>query len=205
MDAYLNWPAVVLIVSLVALLLFRNEIRSLLSRLKKLSKDEAIFSDQATANQARGLDADAAEEVLKTLNGQVLIEQEERIRKDLSDRGIEDHAQRERVLVRFLALWQTVAALEQVNARIFQSQIRMLHAANDSTDGLTTDEVMPYFEWSLSDESEKNDPGRFEEWVGFLVRSRLIVQDENRYKITPIGRELLVYQIHHGHPGPKLM
>jgi hypothetical protein len=205
MEAILNWPTATLVIALSAFLLFRKEIGSLILRVQKISKSEATFADQATANQSRSQDFEAAEEVLKTLNGQILVEQEERIRADLNARGIEDPTQRERVLVRVLAVWQLVAAFEQVNARIFSSQISLLHAANDSPNGLTRTQVIPYLEYSLADETEKDDPERFDEYVGFLLRNRLIELNGENYKITPLGKELLVYQIHHGHPGPKLM
>ena len=206
MIEYLTWPAVVLVFGLMAMLLFKEELRTLIGRTKKITKDGVTFDKgNNSQNYSAAPDAAAAEELLRTLNSQVLTVQEQRILEDLNTKQIVEPDQREKVLVRFLAVWQLIAAFEQINARIFSSQVQLLHAANDSRDGLTRDDIRQYYEFSIGEHDDDEAAYGIEGYLEYLISNHLIVQESTLYKITPIGRELLVYQIHHGHPGPKLM
>ena len=206
MIEYLTWPAVVLVVALLGMLMFKQELRALIRRTEQITKDGVTFDKESRSQKySAQSDGAAAEELLRTLNSQILTAQEQSILEDLGAKKILDPEQREKVLVRFLAVWQLIAAFEQINARIFSSQVRLMHAANDSADGLTRDEIRPYYEFSIGDHSDDETTYGIEGYVKYLITSHLLVQEGDRYKITPIGRELLVYQIHHGHPGPKWM
>lgn len=198
--AVLAWPAVVLLLGLTALLLFRSPIAALIGRTRKVGKTGLeTFESQPTQPTAEKKGVD---EYFKTFENPLLLEQEERIVKDLKERGIDVAADREKTLVRALASTQLVLGFELVYGLIWASQVAALRFLNPRSEGTSTDDLLPFYEAGKAAYPLRYESYSFEQWLGFLRASNLILQKDSHVFITVAGREFLKYMIALGKTGP---
>lgn len=198
--ATLAWPVVILILGLVSIFTFRAQIGGLISRTKKLGKGGIeVFDSQPVqpTEEKKGV-----EEFLRTFDNPLLIEAEQLILKDLKDRKIDTPADREKALIRALAANNLVLHFERVHGLIWASQLASLRYLNSHDDGISVQDLMPFYESGKAELPTWYENYPFDKWLGFLIASKLLTKQDSRIFITVAGREFLKYLIATGKAGP---
>lgn len=185
------WPIAISIIAIFALFLFKKDISALLGRTQKIGRDGIQTSlpqiQQSTERES------AVEVLMKEFSSVALREEEENIRKDLEIRGLSSQQDKINLLIKHLAINQLALHFERINSVIWGSQIALLQHLNSCIDGDSSSMLRIFY-----DNAAKNYPDTFasypfEQYLQFLVAFNLIIQRGERYFITALGREFLVY------------
>src|SRR6266568_2992240 len=196
----LAWPVVVLVIVLVLIFLFRAEFGALIARTKKVGKG-GLETYEGQPPQPKD-DSKGVEQFFRTYDNPLLLEAEGLIMKDLKDRKIENHADREKTLVRALASSQLISHFERLDRGIWASQLALLRGLNTREGGTEAHELMPLYEDAKTNYPSWYQDYSFEQWLGFLRSFNLVTQKDSRYFITVAGREFLKYLIAVGKAAP---
>ena len=198
--AILAWPGVVLIIALVGIFAFRAQIAALISRTRKLGKAGLETFDAQPAQpteEKKGVD-----EFFRSFDNPLVVEAEALIAKDLRDRKIETPADREKALVRALAVSNLIQHFERVHGAVWASQLACLRYLNPRDEGADIAELSPLYEAAKADYPSWYENQSFERWLGFLRVFNLILERDSRVFITVAGREFLKYLVAVGKAGP---
>lgn len=193
------WPLVVLLLGLVAIVVFRAPLSRFLDRAQEIGKTGIRA---ATAKQLPETvpDRSKADELLKSFDNSLLVKHETWIRRDLSNRKIDEPAERERVLLRLLAGAGIALYFERTYATIWGSQIAALQVLNVAGDGGTDPELLrPWYDQAAAQNPVIYAGYPFESWLGFLEKWRLVTKTEGRVAVTLEGREFLKFIVHQGY------
>lgn len=194
---FLAWPAVVLILGIVSIFVFRQPLARFLDRAEKIGK-EGIQA--ATSVQASGVEVkpSPADELLKAFDNALLVEREKFILAELERLHIGPGSDRERVLIRLLASLSLVQSFERTYTLIWGSQITALQFLN-SAGAVPAQFLRPWYDQAAARESEVYDGYTFDQWLGFLQASLLILRSGENVSISLEGREFLKYLLHQGY------
>lgn len=188
---HLAWPAAVLIIALFFMLLFRKNISSLLERTQKIGRD-GIQTSPAQIQQATERES-LVRELMREFDSIVFREQEESIRKDLENRGLNNPQDKINLLVRLLAINQLALHFERINSVIWGSQISLLQHLNSRADGDISTALKFFYDSAAGLYPATFASYPFEQYLQFLVAFNLITLQGERYFITNLGHEFLVY------------
>jgi len=183
----MSWPLVALIVIVFFMVLFKKDISLFLGRTQKIGKD-GIHTLTVQIQQDPEKES-LTEKLMKEFSSIILREQEDTIRKDLEGNNQQDKIN---LLIRRLALNQIILNFERVNAVIWGSQIAILDHLN-SRNGDTTETLKTFYDSMARIYPDTFANYSFENYLNFMVGFNLITQQQNRYFITNLGREFLVY------------
>ncbi len=199
---FLAWPAVVLVLGVIAICVFRQPITRFLDRAQKIGKSgiEAAASAQASGVEVKPSPAD---ELLKAFDNALLLEREKFIRTELERLHIDSNPDRERVLIRLLAALALVQTFERTYTLIWGSQISALQFLN-SAGSVRVDLLRPWYDQAAAREPELYSTYTFGQWLGFLEASLLIARTGDSAAISVGGREFLKYLLHQGYALYKL-
>jgi len=196
----LVWPIVVLIIAIVVIILFRIEISRLIARTKSVGKGGLeTFENQPTQprDEKKGI-----EKFLQTYDNRLLLEAEELVLRDLSEKEIDLPADREKALIRSLASTSITLHFERIYSLIWASQLAFLRFLNSRDQGADVTDIEPFYESGKRDKPVWFENYPLESWAGFLEASNLILNRDSRYFITVSGREFLKYLIIAAKAGP---
>ena len=196
---YLAWPAVVLLLGLVAIFHFRDPLTRLLDRTKKVGKTglETVGSSQEGEIQVK---PSAGEELQKLFDNQLLVQRETFIRTELDRLGIAPGNDRERLLVRLLAAATIAHSFESAYFVIWGSQIAALQFLNSAgVSGVDAALLRPWYDQAAARDPERYQGYSFDQWLGYLQGNLLILRQGNHVAITLEGREFLKYLLHQGY------
>ena len=192
----LVWPAVVLILGLVALFIFKKPLERLIDRTQKVSKSD-LETGQAIQRASEQTPVSKANELLKEFDNALLVKREAEIREWLDKAQFPPGGDRERVLIRHLAGLTVIMIFEKIYFQIWGSQIAVLQFLNSSgPTGVQPDFLRPWFEQAAAREPEAYTGDTLERWLSFLESFFLITRAGNNVVITLEGREFLKYIIH---------
>ena len=210
------WPISVclllLILGLVVLLQHRESIGRLIGRTTSIGKGglttaevTALATQTDTKSVAR---PSAAEELLRSFDNQLLVEQEKLITDFLADKEIFDTAERERVLVRYLASSYIVTRFEAIYAGIFGSQVQALQSLNQNPGvGLSTELMQGWYTVGMVGYphiyGEDGTGYAFGQWLGYLYRWNLVTMVGTIAHITVAGQEFLRYLVSSSYSADK--
>jgi len=194
----------ILILGLVILFRHHDAIGRFIDRTRHVGKAGVTTSDTtALAAQSEVKESiskpSAADELLKTFDNQLLLEQERLITDFLDKQNVHGSAERERVLTRYLASSYLVNRFERIYYGIFGSQLRALEMLNaNAPHGLPVATVVAWYELgkagypSLYGESGEYT---FERWLDYMRRVNLIATVDDKAHVTVFGNEFLKYII----------
>jgi hypothetical protein len=111
---------------------------------------------------------------------------------------------RERFLLRTNATLFWIGVFEITHAVIFGSQLKALHDLNTRAEGMTVDELRPYFEQGLQTVPSEYRDRTFDAWLAYIRDGVLIRQTADRVWITVRGQEFLKYLIARQYPLDRL-
>lgn len=202
------WPfsvcALILVLGLVILFQHRDAIGRFIDRTKHIGKAGVTTSDTtAIATQTETKDIakpSAADDLLRSFDNQLLVEQESLIVNFLNERNILDSKDRERVLTRYLASSYLVNRFEAVYAGIFGSQLQALQMLNQSAAaGLSTAALEGWYNIGVAGHphlyGNNGENYAFGQWLGYMYRRTLLTMVGNDAHITLFGQEFLKYII----------
>ena len=129
------------------------------------------------------------EKFLQTYDNPLLLEAEQLVLSDLSEKNIVSPADREKALVISLASANITLHFERIYSLIWASQVDFLHFLNSRNQGAEVADIEPFYESGKRDKPVWFENYPLERWVGFLETSNLMLKRDSRYFITVGGRE----------------
>lgn len=206
--SFVTWPIVILVLGIIAIVVFRDEFRSLIARTERIRAPGIGFEagvDQ-TKPDALAKDAapDAAEELHSMLDNQLVVEQSSLITTDLERRKVSP-GEREKFLVRLTAAISLAWQFETIYHAIWGSQIELLQALNPiAPRGLPATHIKHFFEGGAKRFPLMYKNYSSDQWLQFLISNALVVADgAAAFVITTKGREFLKYLIERGYGTQK--
>lgn len=196
---FLAWPAVALILCLVAIFTFKKPLERLIDRTQKVGKS-GLETSQAIQTDSEQHTVSKAEQLLKEFDNALLAKREAEIQQWLEQAQLPTGGDRERVLLRYLAGLSIVTTFEKIYSLIWGSQIGVLQFLNSAGQvGVEPEFLRPWFEQAAAREPETYAGDTLERWLGFLESNLLIAKAGPNVVITLEGREFLKYLIHQGY------
>jgi hypothetical protein len=181
-------PIVVVIFFLV---FFQKNIRALIDRIERMKHKDTEVQAPVPTQKPIDTKPDSTDELLKALESPVLQREENAIRKDLDSRGNID---KEKVLIRYCAAMALSLWFERINALIWGSQIYILEHLNTIRTGTHKDEIKRlFFEDATTKYPSFYASYSYEQYIGYLKVSRLIIEQNEILMITDTGIEFLRY------------
>ena len=184
-------------VALVAIVLFRKQIASLMSRIRKGAGAEFDPPPQPKEPSSDILpkadEATASLPFSKTPTTRAL---EDAIRQWPYVASVTDPVAREQVLIALLSRAILVVVFEQVEAVIWASQINLLTHLHVTPDGASREDLKHYFyEPAVSPHPEMSASFSYDSYLNFLASFNLVRVSEGQVHITNEGSEYLVWRV----------
>ena len=194
-----SWPQLVLILSLIFMLVFRNKIANLIDRIIKIGKDGMAFAEakqippETLPINFHGNDKNN-QSIPPTIE-----KNRELIKHNLSRDTHSDH-QKIVNLSDELALVYFLLRCERVYANIFGSQIQLLvQLKNVSNIGLSTSAIEHHFNGLLKLHPDFFSGTDVNGYMSFLIQAELVIVNDNFYCITDFGKDFLMSLQKTGH------
>jgi hypothetical protein len=185
--------------AIIAVLIFKKEIGRFIERTKTITKDGVVTDTNALATQEVKNIAkpSAADELLKSFDNQLLLEQETLITDFLGQKNVHAPAERERVLVRYLASAYIINRFEGIYHSIWGSQLRALEVLNEGEpQGLPRHALEAWYEVGRTGYPERFTNYPFDDWFRYLQGMTLVfVAADGQVHITVFGNEFLKYLV----------
>ena len=191
--AVLLWP----ILALVALLLFRKQLRDLLSRIRKGGGVEFYPSPQPAEPSPDILPgADGSATNVPFPRTPATRAMEDFIRSLPSIASTPEPRDREQVVITLAARALLIGIFEQVEASIWASQIALLSHLHVTSNGASRDDLQRYFyQPAASRYATVFATYNLDDYLRFLVNFGLVVVTEGRASITDRGREYILWRL----------
>ena len=195
---YGMWPASVVIFCLIVVIVFRKSIGPIfdkigpaIDRLKKAGPLE--LASAPTSQQPIDVRPKSPERIFHPLENPLLTERETAIRRDIETLFPSDMTGRVDSLITHLAATQLVLAFESINKLIWGSQLELLLHVNSSFNGALVDDLKVFYEKAAAAHSTGLKDYPFDNYLGFLVNSGLLIRTNGRVYITPFAKEFLAH------------
>jgi hypothetical protein len=117
---------------------------------------------------------------------------------NLKDFRLNSGPDRERILIRLLAGLAVVQGFERTYTLIWGSQIFALQFLN-SAGSVNSDLLRPWYDQAAAREPDLYAVYSFDQWLGFLQVSLLVLRAGDTVSISLEGREFLKYLLHQGY------
>jgi hypothetical protein len=142
----------------------------------------------------------SADKLRDLFDSKTLRDREDAIRKDLESRGVVDVAEKEKALVRSLALTQLALSFQLIYSLIYGSQIAILKSLNTARLGVSRDKVKEIYDFAASRHPDTYKNYAYERYLAFLADSGLIAEEGGLVFVTPLGVEFLQFLARTGKP-----
>ncbi len=188
----------IIVVSVFFMVFFRKNIRTLIDRIKEVSRN-GIRTSETPLQESVDTTVSSTEELMKALDSPVLREQEDLINKTLRDLDVKQGQEKEKLLIRYLAASHLALIFKQIDFAIWGSQIYILEHLNEQRQGVSKEDIKtPYY-----DDAVKKWPNFFanysyDAYIDFLKNSNLVLEENGYLLITILGVEFLQYLIRTG-------
>lgn len=181
----LIWPGVVIMLGLT----FKDDLKKLIPRILKAGPTGVEFDaqKQVVASTFTG----ELREIPGVVRTNTIAALEKKIHGELQVFNPEAHVD---LLVRHLAQAQLQTAFERIYGIMFGSQIAGLRALVDAGGTVSRLDGVRFFNEQVESRPDlKNLRSNFDEWLRYLIRSGLVVDDGTKLSITDFGRDFLLY------------
>lgn len=181
----LMWPIVILVIAII----FRKEIQGLIIRIQKFSVPSASIDLLAPdiqqqekrkpeENFARAAKSQAIETVEVTVRDQIQAIPE---------------PQRAALLINEVAKLRLISHFYYTYYYIFGSQIRALRFAEKMGGSCTIDEAAQFYHVAFSGYPDNAKDFTSDLWFKFIIENQLAIVREERFDLTPIGSDFLMF------------
>jgi hypothetical protein len=196
MTAAFAWPAVVVVLVIFFVVMFRQQIARLISRGRKIGVAGASFemdSDAAALEAASAQARIVAAEVFEGIADSVyLASRRKQLEEALSGRGLVG-AEREKYLIRGMSLVGAAWDHEVTYRLVFGSPLTLLQQL--TAGALSRDILLRGFAF-VQEEDDWHKGRTVDEWLQFLVTREVIqLREGGAAEITLKGRDFLKYLI----------
>ena len=194
---YFAWPLCICIAAVIGLLIFKKEISRFIDRTRAVTKD-GVVTDAITVQEVKNVvKPSKADELLKSFDNKLLVEQENHITEFLEQQNIHAPSEREKLLIRYLASAYIVNKFESIYHSMWASQFRALEMLNESVpQGIPRQALDAWYEFGKASNPNWYVNYPFELWLGYMKGMMLIGEaDDGLFHITNFGNEFLKYLI----------
>ena len=193
----IKWPLVAVVIGVFFILCFRRCIAAFINRARGFKYAGGEIQAGPPTQDPTEIKVGSAEKMLQALDSPVLLDTERIIREILLKEGIATAEDKEKVLIRHLAISQLSFAFMRIDFLIYKGQLKILEFLNSHP---TTPKQMArdmYNEAVVSyPEVLKDYP--FEKYLGFLKTNNLILENEETLSITLFGVDFLAFLVRMG-------
>ncbi len=192
------------IFALLFIIIFWRSLNKFISGITSIDKS-GLKVGSAPEAQRKTEKKEAAEELLKAIDDSaVLKEMEDRIIIDLKKKGLDAEGDTISVLVKNLAVTQILLNFEQIYNLIFGSQISLLKKLNTvAGQGISKEKIQSHFDHIQKIYKEPLGDWSLERYLEFMFGKSLICNSDNKYLITNLGVEYLIWMARNGKPEIK--
>jgi len=165
---------------------------------KDFRDDESFFGDirkkQTNPSESKKGDADIKDLMEYGEGFQIIKDLEEKIKEDLQLRNVTNSDEKVEVLIHQLAAARVLTWFEKTYYTLFGTQIALLKSLNETPEGLSKHFLSSSYFGTIKNKY----PKEFSSWsvdnyLNFLITSNLILQENNKWFITVVGREFLTW------------
>ena len=198
------WPIAGIVIAVIAMLLFRKPLERFLDRAKKIGTTgiSTAIGAQDTAKSEVG--PSAADEFARLFDNQLLVQREDCIRTDLVRIVGADQIQKEKFLLRMIAVLTIVQQFETTYRTIYGSQLNALEMTNATPGGVPLEIFEALYNQAAARDKELYANYSFEQWLKYIEGQLLSIRKDDKIHITLTGREFLKYIMHQGYTLYKL-
>lgn len=200
MEAFLKvlevvkWPLSVVVIVLFFILFFRRPLSTFIERLKGIKyRGGELQSEPQTQEQAQ-IKVGSAEKLLKAFDSPILLDTERSIRDNLAREGVAAPEDKEKILIRYLAVAQINFAFLRIDYMIYLGQLKILEFLNSNISA-KKQMAKDVYDAALAAYPEILKGYPFDNYIGFLISNNLITEHEEALSITPFGREFLAFLV----------
>jgi hypothetical protein len=193
----LAWPSVAFLLGVICIFTFKHPLSRFLDRAQQITAPgvQAVARAQGIALQQANSQVD---ELLKNLDTPLVRIAEDTIVRELEQRKIVEHAEREKVLIKYLAVCQNALRHENAYRLIWGSQLFALEMLNASFVGIPPEHLQPIYADAVAKNEDVYRAYSFDQWTGFLKQANLVREDSGAYHITIEGRDFLRFLVEQG-------
>ncbi len=207
---FLAWPGAILLLGIVFLAVFFRPITRLIDRIKRVGIGRSSVEAEATPPQQTAVEPRdprmlptaggepsarlRTEDLLRDYASPMIMDRDREIRLVL-DR-LETQADREKILIRYLAGLQVYREFERTYYAIYGSQIMALADLNSAgVEGLPVARIRMFYDNAAATNPDAYENYTFDQWVGFLKLNNLVRETQNGLGlgIAPMGHEFLIH------------
>lgn len=200
----LEWRHLVFVFAVVFVVVFRQPLVGLISRITSIDKS-GVKTAAAPEAQREIEKKEAAQELLRAIGDSIVLEDVEgRIKTSLEEKGLETEGDTIGVLIKHLAATQTLVEFEQFYNLIFGSQISLLKKLNEvAGQGVSKEAMQSHFDHFQ--EMYKDELGKWslDQYLEFLIERSLILYEGGSYHLTNLGVEFLTWMARNGRSESK--
>ena len=197
----ITWHQLAFLFSLVFIFVFRQPLSGLIKRTTKIDKDGLTAEPSPESQREKTkTTSEAVQQLLDIVGNSIVInETEEKIRNELTAKGLSAESDATKVLIKHLAGTQLLLEFERIHGAIFGSQIFLLKKLNEVTgQGRTTEYVNKHIENVKELYPEQLGKWTSEQYLKFMFSLLLIVSNAEQIHITNLGVEYLTWLARNG-------
>lgn len=185
----IKWP----FVAIVAIVCFRRCIAAFINRARGVKYPGGEIQAGPPPQDAAEIEVGSAEKFLQALNSPVLLDTEKVIREVLAKEGIATAEDKEKVLIRHLAIAQLKFTFSRIDFQIYLGQLKIIEVLNSNS--APKQMAMDVYNKAIASYPEFLKDYPFEKYLGFLKTNNLILEHEDTLSITQFGREFLAFLV----------
>jgi hypothetical protein len=187
----LIWPAVALILGLVALLLFRTAINRKIAGITRAGKDGVLFERQQEGREPQPLLLSFVEVMRLPISASALS------REQSIEQQVQHFTDSEKItaLTRELATTRIALEFNSIANVIFGSQVTLLVQLSSTHNGVARQQAIEIFEQAQTTFPELHGGKKFDDWLAYLQSNNLITAAESKIDITQFGTDFLKYLV----------
>ena len=187
----LIWPAVALILGIVALLLFRTAINRKIAGITRAGKGGVLFERQQEGREPQPLLLSFVEVMRLPISASALS------REQSIEQQVQHFTDSEKItaLTRELATTRIALEFNSIAQIIFGSQVTLLVQLSSTHNGVARQQAIEIFEQAQTTFPELHGGKKFDDWLAYLQSNNLITAAESKVDITQFGTDFLKYLV----------
>lgn len=189
----IGWPHITLIIAVVFLFMFRNQIATFIPRINRITKEGVQIDSELNPQKREDADSPNILDHIEIEKTELLRQVENNIFSDLKSRNLDSESDTTKVLVRNLAVTKIYLDHEQSYNSIVGSQILLLKRLNEvAGSGEDHPYMVGYFDSVVVRYPEVYSGWTVDAYLNFLIRRGLMIKEE-KYHITHKGQDFLIW------------
>jgi hypothetical protein len=190
----LIWPAVALVLGLVALLLFKPAIDRKIAGITKAGKDGVAFERPQEGGEQQPPLLPFIE-IMKHPVSSSTLEREATIGQQIQSFGLSTDVEKISALTRALATTRVELEFNNISHIIFGSQVNLLVQLAGTKSGVTRQQAEAIFTQAQQAFPDLHAGKNFDEWFRYLDISKLVTFNETKIDITQFGLDFLKHLV----------